>query len=81
MQPPSSPIVVRVVEEPLRGFGLGDVLIRAIGLTGALTLGAVLCGLLLAGLFIGYQKLKVRWSPELPASDTQLLGLTRPTPR
>ena len=77
MLQPTSPIIVRVVEEPVRGFGLGDVLIRAIGLTGVLALGGLVFGLALAALFIAYQKLKARWSPPPAAPLNQQFG---PTP-
>lgn len=74
MQAPSAPIIVRVVEEN-EITGLGDVLMDAIGLTGALSLGAVLFGLLLAGIFIGYRKVKTRLEPDDEVPQTQPLGL------
>jgi hypothetical protein len=76
LQQPSAPIIVRVVEEPLRGFGLGDVMIRAVGLTGALAIGALALGLAMALLLISYRKLKVRWWPPRDTEATQTLGLT-----
>ena len=81
MAPPTTPIIVRLAEEPLRGFGLGDVLLGALGVTGVMLLGALVLGLLLAGVFILYQKLKDRWSPAEAASQTQQLGLTPPVSR
>jgi hypothetical protein len=45
----SSPIIVRLIDPPRDPTGLADVLIRALGLTGALTLTAVTLGVLLAG--------------------------------
>ena len=49
-------IFVRVVsEEPTTGFDLADVLIRALGVTGVLTVGSVVLGLLLGGTFILYR--------------------------
>ena len=62
-------------------MGLGDVLLDAIGLTGVLSLGALLFGLALAGLFIGYRKLRNRLEPEDEAQQTQPLGLTPPAHR
>jgi len=56
--------------------GLGDVMLQAVGLTGAITLGALLFGLVLAAVFIGYRKLTARFQSEDAASQTQSLGLT-----
>ena len=56
--------------------GLGDVMLQAVGLTGAITISALLFGLLLAAVFIGYRKLTVRFQSEDAASQTQSLGLT-----
>ena len=75
MQAPSAPIIVSVVEEN-EIAGLGDVLLEAMGLTGAITVGAVTFGLVLAAAIIGYRKLAARWQPEDEASQTQSLGLT-----
>ena len=77
MQAPSAPIIVRVVEQN-EVMGLGDVLMDAIGLTGALAVGAVLFGLMLAAMFIGYRKLKTRLEPDDEVPQTQPLGLTPP---
>ena len=77
MQAPSAPIIVRVVERN-EVMGLGDVLLDALGLTGALAVGAVLFGLLLAVVFIGYRKLRTRLEPDDEAPQTQPLGLTPP---
>jgi hypothetical protein len=77
MQGPSTPIIVRVVEQN-EMTGLGDVLLDAIGLTGALAVGALLFGLLLAAMIIGYRKLKIRLEPDDEVPQTQPLGLTPP---
>lgn len=50
--PPTSPIIVRVADPPTSPVGLGDVVVQAVGLTGALTLIAIVLGLVLGGLFI-----------------------------
>jgi hypothetical protein len=47
---PSSPIIVKLIDEPRDPTGLAGVLIGALGLTGALTLLAVMLGLALGGL-------------------------------
>ena len=44
-QPPPPPIIVKIIEPPHDPTGIADVLIGAIGLSGALALGAVLVGL------------------------------------
>jgi hypothetical protein len=49
---PASPIIVKIVETPSDPTGLADVLIGSLGLTGAIVLLALLCGLLFGvGLF------------------------------
>jgi hypothetical protein len=74
MQSPSAPIIVKVVEEN-EISGLGDVMLRAVGLTGAIAIGALLFGLVLASLIIGYRKLRARMEPDGEV-QTQPLGLT-----
>ena len=78
MQPPSTPIIVRVIELPVRGLGLGDTILNAVGLTGALAIGAVTFGLILAAVVIAYRRAKSRRITEQDASQTQSLGLTPP---
>ena len=74
MQSPSTPIIVRVIEEN-EISGLGNVMLQAVGLTGAIAIGALLFGLALAAAIIGYRKLHARLNPEEDA-QTQPLGLT-----
>jgi hypothetical protein len=50
LQPP--PIIVRLIDAPRDPTGLADVLIGALGLTGVLTLCAVMLGVLLAGIMV-----------------------------
>jgi hypothetical protein len=45
----SSPIIVKLIDQPRDPTGLADVLIGALGLTGVLTVCAVTLGVLLAG--------------------------------
>jgi hypothetical protein len=54
--PPSSPILVRVVGPATDEMTLADVIIGALGLTGAITLGALVLGVILGGLFILYRR-------------------------
>ena len=78
VQPPSTPIIVRVLDAPLRGLGLGDVILNAIGLTGALAISAVVLGLVVAGIVITYRRAQSRRITDEEASQTQSLGLTPP---
>jgi hypothetical protein len=75
MQVPSTPIIVRVVEKN-EISGLGDVMFQAVGLTGAIAIGALVFGLALAAVFIGYRKLRSRFESDEDAAQTQPLGLT-----
>jgi hypothetical protein len=75
--PPSTPIIVRIVETS-EVSGLGNVMIQAIGLTGAIALGALGFGIVLASAIIGYRKLRVRGVTDEEAGQTQSLGLTPP---
>ncbi len=47
---PSSPIIVKIIEPPGDPTGLADVLLGALGITGALVVGALVLGVLLGGL-------------------------------
>jgi hypothetical protein len=75
MQTPSAPIIVRVVEEN-EISGLGDVMLQAVGLTGAIAIGALVFGLVLAAMIVGYRKLRSRFESDEEAAQTQPLGLT-----
>ena len=79
MQVPKAPIVVKIVEEN-EISGLGDVMLEAIGLTGVIIVGAVLFGIVLAVVIIGYRKINARLHPEEDA-QTQPLGLTPTEPQ
>lgn len=74
MQAPSTPIIVKIVETN-EIAGLGDVMLEAMGLTGAISAGAVVFGLVLAIVIIGFRKIKARLHPDEDA-QTQPLGLT-----
>ena len=70
--------MVRVIEAPVRGLGLGDTVLNAVGLTGVLAIGAVVFGLMLALAVIIYRRVQSRRITEEDASQTQSLGLTPP---
>jgi hypothetical protein len=54
------PIIVRVVQQPVRSTTVADVLLGAIGLTGILVLAALLLGALLGGTLIGFKRWRER---------------------
>ncbi len=60
---PSPPIMVHVVQQPVKSTTLSDVLIGSFGLTGALLIVALLAGLVLGGLLIGFRRLRGRNKP------------------
>jgi hypothetical protein len=76
VQTPPAPIIVKVVEPPVRGLGLGSVILNAVGLTGAIAIAAVLLGLILAGVVIAYRRALSRRITDEEAAQTQSLGLT-----
>jgi len=67
------PIIVRVVEEPVKETSLGDIIFGAIGLVGILLIAAALLGLLLGGALI---LLKRRRERSTAASDAEALRVT-----
>ena len=74
--PPNTPIIVKVVEQSDMS-SLGDVLVKAVGLTGVIALGALGFGIVLASAIIGYRKLKARGLTDEEAAQTEQLGLHR----
>jgi hypothetical protein len=72
---PAQPIVVHVLEEPVKSTGVADVLIGAFGLTGVLLLAALLLGALLGGILIGIKKLRAKYGVE-PVPDSEALRVT-----
>jgi hypothetical protein len=81
VQSPATPIIIKVMDTPVRGLGLGDVILNAVGLTGALAIAAVVFGVILAAMVIGYRKLQARRITDEAAAQTQPLGLTPPAHR
>jgi hypothetical protein len=70
-----NPIVVHVVQQPVKSTTVADVLVGAIGLTGLLILLAALLGGLFGALLIGLKLLRRRLNLESPDSDViRLLG-------
>jgi hypothetical protein len=69
-----TPMIVQVVQQPVESTSLADVLVGAIGLTGALILLAVLLGGIFGGLLIGVKLLRRRLNQE-PASDSDIIHI------
>jgi hypothetical protein len=72
---PSDPIMVRVIEQPAESTTVADVLIGALGLTGAMLLAALLLGAVLGGILIGIKVLRARYNLE-PIPDSESLRVT-----
>ena len=51
------PIIVRVVEEPVKETTIADVILGSLGLVGVMLLSALLLGLLLGGGLLLYKRL------------------------
>jgi hypothetical protein len=78
-QPPSSPIIVRVLEaDDETAFNFAEMLIEAVGLSGALVAIALVLGLMFGGIVIGVRVLRARWSKaDAPLSDPLSITSTR----
>jgi hypothetical protein len=72
---PAAPVIARIVEQPVESTTVADVLIGALGLTGALLLAAAVLGAILGGILIGIKKLKARYNLE-PVPDSEALRVT-----
>jgi hypothetical protein len=71
----TQPIVVKVIEPAADSTTIADVLIGALGLTGALLLVAALCGAALGGILIAVKLLRARYDLE-PTPDSEALRIT-----
>jgi hypothetical protein len=71
----TNPIVVKVIEPPAESTTIADVLIGALGLTGALLLVAAICGAALGGILIGVKLLRQRYDLE-PTPDSEAMRIT-----
>jgi hypothetical protein len=70
--------MVKIVEKN-EIAGLGEVMLDAIGLTGVMAIGALLFGLVLAAVIIGFRKVRAQLQPDEDV-QTQPLGLTPTEP-
>jgi hypothetical protein len=71
----TTPIIVKVIQEPVKSATVVDVLVGALGLTGALLLAALLLGAILGGILIGVKLLRARFNLE-PVPDAESLRVT-----
>jgi hypothetical protein len=72
---PSEPIIVRVIQEPVKSTTIVDVLLGSLGLVGALLLAAVVLGAILGGAMIGIKLFRARYNLE-PVPDSESLRVT-----
>lgn len=68
-------VMVRVIQEPIQETTVADVLLGAIGLTGALFIGAVLLGALFGAVLIGIKKMREKYNLEA-VPDSEALKIT-----
>jgi hypothetical protein len=64
-----APIMVHVVEQPVKSTTVADVIVGAVGLTGVLLLIALLSGGILGGVLIGIKRLRARHRDPREDSD------------
>ena len=75
---PSQPIIVKVIQEPTESTTIVDVLVGALGLTGALLLAALVLGAILGGILIGIKLVRARYNLE-PMPDSEALRVAPQT--
>jgi hypothetical protein len=71
----AQPIIVKVIDEPVKSTGVGDIILGALGITGVLLLAALLLGALLGGLLIWIKKVRAQYNVET-VSDHDALRVT-----
>jgi hypothetical protein len=70
-----NPIIAKVIEPPVESTSVTDIVIGALGLTGALLLAALLLGAVLGGILIALKSLRARYNLE-PVPDSEALRVT-----
>ena len=75
MQQPADPIIVQVLQEPVKQPTIVDVLVGSLGLTTALLIAAVVLGAILGGVLIAIKLLRARFNLE-PVPDSESLRVT-----
>jgi hypothetical protein len=71
----SQPVMAKVIEPAVESTTVADILIGALGLTGAMLFAALFLGALLGGLLIGIKKFRARYNLE-PVPDSESLRVT-----
>lgn len=71
----AQPIIVQVIDEPVKSTGVGDIVLGALGITGVLLLAALVLGALLGGLLIWIKKVRAKYQVET-VSDHDALRVT-----
>jgi len=71
----AQPIIIKVIDEPVKSTGVGDIILGALGITGVLLLAALLLGALLGGLLIWIKKVRAKYNLET-VSDHDALRVT-----
>jgi hypothetical protein len=71
----AQPVMVKVVEPVVESTTIADILVGALGLTGAMLFAALVLGALLGGVLIGVKKLRARFDLE-PVPDSESLRVT-----
>ena len=75
MQQRNDPIMVRVVEQPVRETTIADVILGSLGLVGVLLMSALVLGALLGGGLVLYKRLTARDGIDA-ARDAESLRVT-----
>jgi hypothetical protein len=70
-----SPIIVRVVEQPVRETSISDVILGSLGLVGVLIVAAAILGLVLGAVLISFKRLRHRDGLD-PEDDASSLRVT-----
>ena len=76
------PIIVRVVEEPIKETTIADVILGSLGLVGVMLLSALLLGVLLGGGLVLYKRLRAKdgLDAENDAESLRVTPTTVPSP-
>ena len=72
---PSQPVIVRVMEPAVESTTVADILIGALGLTGAMLVAALVLGGILGGVLIGVKTFRARYNLE-PVPDSEAMRVT-----
>jgi hypothetical protein len=72
------PIMIHVVETPVKETTVGDVILGSLGLTGVFVLAAIVLGALLGAALITYKRVRAKYGLE-PVPDAEALRIAPPT--